>query len=228
MVSNLLFLMLVLDICVLKPNLFPLFFLPNVLHVPTMKKNLISVSQLTRDHDLVTKFNSSSCLIKDKNTGEVLLKGYLKDGLYQLSSATNSAVPCASAQPCVLAQPIESNFASNSTSSFDCNVFHSNKCKRQLPFCSGLSPNVHLAETERMYNQWHAKLGHPSFNVLRFILNKIHLPWSHSNVSFCDSYKIGKLSQLSLADCPITAKKPLELIYSNLLSRLGNDKYATF
>ena len=71
--------------------------LPNVLHVPTMKKNLISVSQLTRDHDLIDEFNSSSCLIKDKSTGEVLLKGCLKDGLYQLSSTLDSAVSSTSA-----------------------------------------------------------------------------------------------------------------------------------
>ena len=58
--------------------------LSNVLHVPNMTKNLISVSQPTRDHDLVAEFNSSSCLIKDKNSGLVLLRGFLKDGLYQL------------------------------------------------------------------------------------------------------------------------------------------------
>ena len=86
MVSNFQFLILVLDIC-----------LSNVLHVPAMKKNLITVSQLTRDHNLVAEFNSSFCLIKDKNTKEVLLKGCLKDGLYQLSSTLDSAVSSTSA-----------------------------------------------------------------------------------------------------------------------------------
>jgi len=56
--------------------------LSNVLHIPHMKKNLLSVSQLTREHDLVAEFNSHSCLIKDKNSRQVLLKGCFKDGLY--------------------------------------------------------------------------------------------------------------------------------------------------
>ena len=56
--------------------------LPNVLHIPNMQKNLISVSQLTKDHDLIVEFDSHSYVIKVKNTGQVLLREELKDGLY--------------------------------------------------------------------------------------------------------------------------------------------------
>jgi len=44
--------------------------LSNVLH---MKKNLITVSQLTRDNNVIAEFHSNSCLIKDKGTTLVLL-----------------------------------------------------------------------------------------------------------------------------------------------------------
>lgn len=47
--------------------------LPSVLHVPSMKKNLISVSLLINDHNVIAKFHSTFCLIKDKNSGQVLL-----------------------------------------------------------------------------------------------------------------------------------------------------------
>jgi len=67
--------------------------LPNVLHVPSMKKNLPSVSRLTRDHNVIAEFHATSCLIKDKVFGKVLLQGGLKDGLYRLSPAL---APCAS------------------------------------------------------------------------------------------------------------------------------------
>jgi len=109
--------------------------LPNVLHVPNMKKNLISVSQLTRDRDLVVEFNSSSCLIKDKNIGEVLLQGCLKDGLYRLSSTLALVASSSSAQS-IKSQPIANSTFLQYAFSF------ANKCKRQLPFYHGLSPNV--------------------------------------------------------------------------------------
>ena len=64
--------------------------LHNVLYVPNMWKNLISVSQLIKDHDLVAEFDSHTCVIKDKNTGQVLLRGQLKDGLHQLNSVVAS------------------------------------------------------------------------------------------------------------------------------------------
>ena len=50
--------------------------LPNVLHVPHMKKNLISVSQLTIDNNVIAKFHSNSCLVKDRGLGLVLLRGH--------------------------------------------------------------------------------------------------------------------------------------------------------
>lgn len=56
--------------------------LSNVLHVPHMKKNLISVSQLMRDNNVIAEFHSNSCLIKDKGTWLVLLRGLLIDSLY--------------------------------------------------------------------------------------------------------------------------------------------------
>jgi len=62
----------------------------------------------------------------------------------------------------------------------------------------------------------HAKLGYPSFHVLQLVLNKISIPCSSLSLSFCDSCKVGKMHQLPFANCQITAKAPLELIYSDL------------
>lgn len=96
-------------------------------------------------------------------------------------------------------------------------VFSSlNKCKRQLSFSHRLSSTVNVAQNNNVCQQWHARLGHPSFSVLQFILNKIHILCSSSSISFCDSSKIGKLHQLPFSNCKITTKKPLEFIYSNL------------
>jgi len=46
---------------------------PNILHVPSMTKNLLSVSQLTREHNVIAEFHSNVCFIKDKTSELVLL-----------------------------------------------------------------------------------------------------------------------------------------------------------
>ncbi|KAL5718134.1 hypothetical protein ACHQM5_011070 [Ranunculus cassubicifolius] len=57
--------------------------LQNMLHVPSIAKNLLSVSRLTRDNNVVFEFHPYSCYVKDTK-GKVLLQGKTKDGLYAL------------------------------------------------------------------------------------------------------------------------------------------------
>lgn len=40
--------------------------LPNVLVVPEMKKNLVSVVELPDDNDVTVEFDSTNCRVKDK------------------------------------------------------------------------------------------------------------------------------------------------------------------
>ena len=57
--------------------------LKQVLHVPEITKNLLSVSRLTLDNQVYLEFHSGYCLLKDKVTGRTLLQGNLSEGLYQ-------------------------------------------------------------------------------------------------------------------------------------------------
>jgi Reverse transcriptase (RNA-dependent DNA polymerase)/gag-polypeptide of LTR copia-type/GAG-pre-integrase domain len=66
--------------------------LNNILHVPEITKNLLSVSQLTVDNNVNIEFSSDCCFIKDKATNQILLHGILHKGLYKLLSAQNNAV----------------------------------------------------------------------------------------------------------------------------------------
>ncbi|KAL4377411.1 hypothetical protein GQ457_02G034560 [Hibiscus cannabinus] len=60
-------------------------FLQNLLHVPMIKKKLLSVSQLTRDNNVFFEFHADGCYVKDSQTRNVLLEGRLAhEGLYQL------------------------------------------------------------------------------------------------------------------------------------------------
>lgn len=79
------------------------------------------------------------------------------------------------------------------------------------------SVNVaHTTPTTNVCKQWHARLGHPSVNVLRLVLNKIGLSCSLNDLSFCDACKVGKLHQLPFSRHDITVTAPLELVYANL------------
>lgn len=64
--------------------------LHDVLYVPQITKNLLSVSKLTSDNNAIVEFDHDCCSVKDKVTGKVLLKGIRKDGLYQLYDATQT------------------------------------------------------------------------------------------------------------------------------------------
>jgi len=174
-----------------------------------MKKNLMSVSQLTNDHNVIVEFHSNFCLIKDKVSGQVLFRGTLKNGLYQLDPTfvlvESPAVPHSSIA-------VSSSKSSRPSSSF---VFCSEGCNNSQNNCNKSSMQVSCS-TDKICQQWHARLGHPSFSVLKQILKKISIPCSSTDLPFYDSCKLGKLHQLPFAQCQITATHPLELVYSDL------------
>jgi hypothetical protein len=61
--------------------------LNNVLVVPDIKKNLLSVSQLTSDYLCYFLFNDRGFVIKDLQTHKVLASGSKEDGFYVLQHA---------------------------------------------------------------------------------------------------------------------------------------------
>lgn len=67
--------------------------LHDVLYVPNITKNLSSVSKLTAEHNILVEFDANCCFVKDKLTWKAILRGTLKDGLYQLSRTERD--PCA-------------------------------------------------------------------------------------------------------------------------------------
>ncbi|KAG8493268.1 hypothetical protein CXB51_010719 [Gossypium anomalum] len=56
--------------------------LSNVLCVPSIRKNLLSVSQFAKDNEVFFEFHPTYCVIKDIKTKDTLLKGHIRDGLY--------------------------------------------------------------------------------------------------------------------------------------------------
>lgn len=77
--------------------------LSNVLHVPKMKKSPFSVSQLTKDNNVIVEFDSTSCLIKDKASGLVLIRGTL--GMVYISWSLHLILQCPRPKPLVFQRP---------------------------------------------------------------------------------------------------------------------------
>ncbi|KAL4296896.1 hypothetical protein GQ457_12G032020 [Hibiscus cannabinus] len=64
-----------------------LLSLHNLLCVPDIKKNLLSVSQFARDNGVFFEFHSHTCFVKDAQTKVTLLEGRLTpEGLYEIRS----------------------------------------------------------------------------------------------------------------------------------------------
>ncbi|RVW92225.1 Retrovirus-related Pol polyprotein from transposon RE1 [Vitis vinifera] len=69
------------------------FTLSNVLCVPTMKRNLIYISQFCKSNNTSIEFLPSSFHVKDLQTGAILLQGRTKDGVYEWPLSTTQSRP---------------------------------------------------------------------------------------------------------------------------------------
>lgn len=66
-----------------------LIHLSNILCAPTMTRNIISISQLCADNNLLIEFSSDSFLMKDRLTGAQLIKGPTRQGVYEWPSPSS-------------------------------------------------------------------------------------------------------------------------------------------
>ncbi|KAD4178088.1 hypothetical protein E3N88_26679 [Mikania micrantha] len=69
------------------------FRLTNILHVPQLKQNLLSVQQFCRDNHVYFEFHDSFFAVKDKTTHNTLLTGPSNDGLYSLQFPRQQVIP---------------------------------------------------------------------------------------------------------------------------------------
>jgi Reverse transcriptase (RNA-dependent DNA polymerase)/gag-polypeptide of LTR copia-type/GAG-pre-integrase domain len=61
--------------------------LSNILHVPSISKPLLSISQLLADNNVYVQFHANLCLVKECTSHKVILQGIKRDGLYLISAA---------------------------------------------------------------------------------------------------------------------------------------------
>lgn len=68
-----------------------IFRLDNVLHVPLISHNLLSVHQFALDNNCIISFDSHGYVIQDKTSNQILHHGSCHQGLYPLLSSTRHA-----------------------------------------------------------------------------------------------------------------------------------------
>lgn len=182
------------------------FHLKNLLHVPSVTKNLLTVSQFAHDNNIYFEFHPSFCLVKDQATGNILLKGLLQDGLYsfKLNASTSSSQSQSSVYH--VSNPSSSSSTTNSS-------LH---CKSNLDI-------------------WHNRLGHPSTLVITQVLKQYTISSQfNKNLSFCQACAIEKNHSLPFPTSSTTYTIPLQLIVSDLwgpsykTSRNGYKYYISF
>lgn len=64
---------------------------------------------------------------------------------------------------------------------------------------------------------WHSRLGHPSSNILKIVLNQCNITPSNKNfVEFCNSCAVGKSHRIPSHNSSTVYSTPLELIFTDL------------
>jgi len=179
--------------------------LSNLLLVPSITKNLVSVSQFAKDNDVYFEFHPNHCFVKSQDSSKVLLRGVLgHDGLYQFEDTKSVKVPAPvyqNSRVCnqVSAQCLPSAFTplqlknSLNSSNFQCN---------NVEHLSGSSTRSSVQSFPSMYSLWHSRLGHPHHEVLQSIIKLCNVKYTlimrcskASSNSVMSNYRI-KISQI--------------------------------
>lgn len=178
--------------------------LHDILYVPQLTKNLISISKLLENTNLIIEFVANMCFIKDKKREVHLAQRIARGGLYQLLSKNDFV-----SNSCNLTYGPRSMLSifNNST----CNHSDSAENKACIPQC-----HTNTVKSIMSANLFHQHFGHPSRHVLKCILSSLSLNCNVTMPDFCDACQYGKMHQLPFYSTGINTKAPLELIHTDL------------
>ncbi|KAK9200689.1 hypothetical protein WN944_015887 [Citrus x changshan-huyou] len=208
-------------------------YLNNILHVPAITKNLLSVSKLLADNDVVVEFHKTSCFFKDKNSGIILLKGIARGGLHQVEGlvamshaavsnrvqsnalfATSNSSPVSS----VCSYPVSMISHSNVS-----NFIHSDdvlSVVNNSQFNNEASMALLVAYSKSIdYNILHKRMGHPTVHALKQIIKHLNHSLDINRALkpiFCNACQFGKCHMQYFPSVDTTTIQPLELLHADL------------
>ncbi|GAU11134.1 hypothetical protein TSUD_197580 [Trifolium subterraneum] len=157
--------------------------LSQLLHVPNITKNLLSVSKFAQDNNVVFEFHPYKCYVKSQGSGEILLEGNVgHDDLYQFKPfkfLTNTDAK----------SNINSNYASVLNKSPACSINSLSTFNKIVVCNSALS----IDKLDSEFHRWHLRLDHAHNEVVQSVLQLCKIPHSNkATIHFCPSCCIGK------------------------------------
>jgi histone deacetylase 1/2 len=167
--------------------------LKDLLHVPNISKNLLSVSKFAQDNNVIFEFHPYKCFVKSQASRQILLEGHVgADGLYQFKPfkfiSNNDQV----------SKHSSSNFSVVSNS-FSCNNA------------------VYNSQSVSEFHKWHLRLGHVHSSAISAVLNLCKIPvsnkFANESCSFCC---IGKSHRLHAPMSQTVYTQPFEVIHTDL------------
>ena len=201
--------------------------LKDILLVPSITKNLLSISKLTSDNPITVEFCGNVCFVKDIN-GQILLQGLAERSLYKLLLSSNSSFPLSTSHlyHTQLNKRVSMLSSFQNFDSFTKACYHSvsNKCKAKFDAITLL----------------HRKFGHPSsVKLMHFLKSCKHLKVSKKDVvsltnSLCEACQLGKVHKQNFLATETKIKGVLKLIHTDIwgllptVSRNGYKYYISF
>ena len=169
------------------------FILKNVLYVPRIAMNLLSVHKCCLHNNCSCYFDANQIKIQDIPTGRLLYKGLSENGVYPIYSKNFiSSLP-------------HVNFESSS--------------KQHHVSIESLFPAAFLVNKANNWLLWHHRIGHPSNKVLDVALSSLHIfcpSHSDNGLTHCRHCLSGKMHQFLFPVSTFHASKPLELMHSDV------------
>ena len=204
-----------------------------MLFVPSITKNLLSISKLTSDNSLSVEFCGNICFVKDMK-GQVLLQGLAQKGLYKLllKPKSLSSSPTSHLSQFQLNKPV-SMLSVSSVSSVhqNCNAFTTTCNNSFSNDCNKKPDDMTLL---------HRRFGHPNSTILMHLLKSYEKlkvsskALSSSAYSIYDACQLGKIHKQHFPTTETKSTEVLELIYidiwgpSPIVSRNGYKYYISF
>ncbi|GAU19342.1 hypothetical protein TSUD_336290 [Trifolium subterraneum] len=176
--------------------------LKDLLHVPNISKNLLSVSKFAQDNNVIFEFHPYKCFVKSQASRQILLEGHVgADGLYQFKPF--KFIPTTDG----VSNRLSSNFSVVNSS---------------IPCHNALYTVPATSE----FHKWHLRLGHIHSSAISTVLNLCNVPvsnkFSNESCSFCC---IGKSHRLYAPLSHTVYTKPFEVVHTDLWGPAPFDSY---
>jgi histone deacetylase 1/2 len=196
--------------------------LKDLLHVPTISKNLLSVSKFAQDNNVIFEFHPYKCFVKSQASRQILLEGQVGvDGLYifqpfQFLKTPGAVSPSASNKASSMPHSVVFNSSIASLSSVRCNKAITTACNSE-------------------FHTWHLRLGHAHSKAVQAVLKlcNVSVPNTYSNTA-CTFCCVGKSHKLHAPSSLTVYTQPFEVVHCDLwgpapfVSSTGYNYYISF